>query len=73
MTYQSVANNSTFGVCRMNSERGFSKLKTITHRSATKAIESWSFAAAKLFTYEDTQGQKVMGGKQTWSPQSKRQ
>lgn len=57
----------------MNSERDFSKLRTITHSLAAKAIESWSFAAAKLFTYKDTQGQKVMGGKQAWSPQSKRQ
>lgn len=57
----------------MNSERDFSKLRTITHSLAAKAIESWSFAAAKLFTYMDTQGQKVMGGKQAWSPQSKRQ
>ena len=55
----------------MSSERDFS-LRTITHCRAGKVIESWSFTAAKLFTYKDTQGQKVMGGKQAWSPQSQK-
>jgi len=56
---------------KMSSERDFS-LKTITHCPAAKVLERWSFAAAKLFTYKDIQGQHVMGGKQAWCLQSQR-
>lgn len=55
----------------MSSERDFS-LKTITHCPAAKVTESCSFAAVKLFTSKDTQGHKVMGGKQAWRPQSQK-
>lgn len=39
---------------------------------AAKAMEHWSFTAARLFTYEDTQGQKVTGGTQAQSLQSQK-
>lgn len=47
-------------------------LETIAHCPAAKVTESWSFAAAKLFTYKDTQERKVMGGTWAWSLQSQK-